>query len=687
MRSTVVWMAVCLTAAAVAVSSSRLEAQGRRTAEGIAEVLYEDSADGGRLVHFLNTGTERIRLKTGPQHRHLKTGSRIRVRGAMQAGVLALDPDGGSSQGGGGGLETLALASPNTFGPQSTLVILFNFQDLTTTIPSIATATNVTFTQANSFFIENSYGQTSLTGQVVGRYTIAASKLTCDYTNWAQLADTAAANAGVVLSNFPRRIYSFPQTNACNWWGLGTVGGGTAASPSRTWVNGTYHKQVVTHELGHNFGVHHSRSQTCDSSGCVITEYGDDHDVMGAAPYGHLNAYQKEQLGWLGYGSSPSIQTVTETGDYTLEGYANANGGLPKALKMLWTSDAGGNTYLYAEARTQTGADAVLTPGVVIHAGIDVSAPDNYELDLQTATPTTDFILNPGQSITFENAFTITTVSSGAFGATLSITDLSPTDPTSLAPSAATGPYGGTTTLSATLTAAGSPVAGRSVAFTLNGTSVGSATTNASGVATLTNVSLSGLVVSSYPSAVQASFAGDSSYDASAGTASLTVTPKQVAPVVTAANKTYDRSTTATLTSCTVTGVVGSDAVACTGTATFAYVRCRRRSDGDGDRADTDRSRRGQLRPDDDNGHHHRDDHAARGDAARERCREVVRRHNRRHADQLHGHRRAFGRHRGLYRHSDVRHRQRGHRQNRHRDGPVADWRLCRELLAVVIDA
>ncbi len=73
-RSTVVWMAVCVTAAVVAVSSSRLEAQGRRTAEGVAEVLYEDSADGGRLVHFLNTGTERIRLKTGPQHRHLKTG-------------------------------------------------------------------------------------------------------------------------------------------------------------------------------------------------------------------------------------------------------------------------------------------------------------------------------------------------------------------------------------------------------------------------------------------------------------------------------------------------------------------------------------------------------------------------------------------------------------------------------------
>src|SRR6185503_7154906 len=410
-RPRVLWMAVCLATAAVAVSSFTVQAQGRRTVEGVAEVLYEDSPSGGRLLHFLNTGTERIPLNVGPHHGRLKSGSRIRVRGAMQAGVLALDP-GGGSQGGGGGLETMALASPSTFGVQSTLVILFNFQDGTASSPTVATANSVTFgatNSANSFFIENSYSQTSLTGQVVGRYTIAASKTTCDYNNWAQLADTAAANGGVTLSNFPRRIYSFPNTAACNWWGLGTVGGGTAMFPSRTWVNGSFTKQVVAHELGHNFGVNHSRSQTCDASGCLITEYGDDHDVMGAAVWGHLNAYQKEQLGWLGYGSSPSIQTLTDTGQYSIEGFATANGGLPKALKMLWTSDAGSNTYIYVEARTQVGADAALGPGVVIHAGDDVDLAEIYELDLQPATATTDFILNNGQSVTFDGAFTIST--------------------------------------------------------------------------------------------------------------------------------------------------------------------------------------------------------------------------------------------------------------------------------------
>ena len=43
-----------------------------------------------------------------------------------------------------------------------------------------------------------------------------------------------------------------------------------------------------------------------------------------------------------------------------------------------------------------------------------------------------------------------------------------------------------------------------------------------------------------------------------------------VTPAVTASNKIYDGNTTATLSSCTVTGAVGGDVVACAGTATFA---------------------------------------------------------------------------------------------------------------------
>ena len=55
------------------------------------------------------------------------------------------------------------------------------------------------------------------------------------------------------------------------------------------------------------------------------------------------------------------------------------------------------------------------------------------------------------------------------------------------------------------------------------GPSAGSAQTNSSGVATLSNVSLSGIGAGSYPTGVGASFAGDTGLDPSNGSAALTV--------------------------------------------------------------------------------------------------------------------------------------------------------------------
>ena len=101
--------------------------------------------------------------------------------------------------------------------------------------------------------------------------------------------------------------------------------------------------------------------------------------------------------------------------------------------------------------------------------------------------------------------------------------DTAGTSGTSLGAAPATGTYGGTTTLSATLTSVGNPVPSETVNFSLNGSSVGSAITNGSGVATLANVSLAGINAGTYPTGVSASFPGDSSFDPSSGSSSLTV--------------------------------------------------------------------------------------------------------------------------------------------------------------------
>ena len=100
---------------------------------------------------------------------------------------------------------------------------------------------------------------------------------------------------------------------------------------------------------------------------------------------------------------------------------------------------------------------------------------------------------------------------------------VNPIKSTAMSSVSGSGTYGGTATLTATLTSSGTPVSGVSVAFKLNGSSVGSSNTNGSGVATLSNVSLSGISGGSHSNYVAASFAGNSSYSSSNASGTLSV--------------------------------------------------------------------------------------------------------------------------------------------------------------------
>jgi MBG domain (YGX type) len=94
--------------------------------------------------------------------------------------------------------------------------------------------------------------------------------------------------------------------------------------------------------------------------------------------------------------------------------------------------------------------------------------------------------------------------------------------------------------LAATLTANGNPVSGKTISFTLNGTGVGTATTNSNGVATLVSVSsLTGINAGTYPAAVAASFAQDGTYAGQTASNSLTVSKKAASVTPAAASKTY----------------------------------------------------------------------------------------------------------------------------------------------------
>jgi hypothetical protein len=149
--------------------------------------------------------------------------------------------------------------------------------------------------------------------------------------------------------------------------------------------------------MGHGFGLNHSRARDCGTTtlgpSCTTIEYGNPLDIMGNPSSGHFNAFQKERLGWLNYGASPPITTVSGDGTYWLDPYESL-GLNPKALKILkatnLTTDK--KTWYYVEYRRALGFDSFLSSnsnvlnGVVIHTGSESSGNSSDLLDMTPAT-------------------------------------------------------------------------------------------------------------------------------------------------------------------------------------------------------------------------------------------------------------------------------------------------------------
>jgi hypothetical protein len=450
-------------------------------------------------------------------------------------------------------LQTLALASPNTFGAQSTLVLLVNFSDNTSQPTTVDAAQNLVFNTVSNFDKENSQNQTWLTGNVYGWFTLPMTSTACDTNTLATQAKQAATNAGINLSAYKRYVYMFPTISACSWSGMGTIGG----SPSQAWINGYVTSlQVVGHEMGHNFGLYHAHSLNCSGStlgtNCSTVEYGDMFDIMGQYTASHFDAFHKEQLGWLNYGASLPITTVSGSGTYTLPPYETNSGS--KALKILKSTDSstGASTWYYVEYRQPTGFDSSLTSypasttGLLIRTGSSSDGNSSYLLD-QTPQTTTfkDAALPVGATFTDPaSGVTINLVSANASGATVNVTlgtsSCSHNNPSvSLTPAQASGNAGATANYTVSVrnndssicntssfNLAASLPSGWSSSF---GSSMLAMAPGASGSTTLQVTSPSTATAALYNFGVSATNATDSSFLGSA-TGSYTVNSTSTAP-------------------------------------------------------------------------------------------------------------------------------------------------------------
>jgi 6-phosphogluconolactonase (cycloisomerase 2 family) len=253
--------------------------------------------------------------------------------------------------------------------------------------------------------------------------------------------------------------------------------------------------------------------------------------------------------------------SITNTSASTLPAQAVVTYNLPTGLSLVSCAASAG-VCSQPLANPHTISFSAIPPGAT--ETIAVVAQTDINL-ANAATLTTTFTIS-NKSVIDANATNDTA------SATITISSL-PGDST-LTVTPASAPVNGTATLSAKLAKKLNDVgvSGRTVSFSLNGVAVGSAVTNSSGIATV-SASVAGIAVGTYPGAITASFAGDSLFNASTGSGTLSVTTSVLTVVPTNLTMTYGSAAPASY-PYTFTGFVNGDTSAVvSGTATCTAVQ------------------------------------------------------------------------------------------------------------------
>jgi chitodextrinase len=375
--------------------------------------------------------------------RSARPGQDLRVRKTIDpvaGGAWAAETDGTELRGG----ATTADGDAQAIATKSIAVVLFNFSDLRTTPYTKSQIQGVLLNNTSSvksFYEEESKGRLSVTGTVFGWYQIAASTANCDWSTWHTQAWNAAVAAGANLSSYSNVMFVFPNTSACGWAGLGYVPG------PYTYINGTLSVPVMTHELGHNFGLAHANAAHCVVSGttvmiaatsaCSTVGYADPFSTMGNNALRHNHASQLGELGWL---SSSEKVVATPGNTYTLTPYFDGNG-----LKLVRVP-RGDGSFFDLDVRMTYGvfdtfaAGSAVTTGVTMRLGYGTASPTSSPQGtmLLDSTPGTsdlkDAPLLVGKTMTDPvSKIQITTMSSSAAGVVVRVRE-------TVAPGAITSP-------------------------------------------------------------------------------------------------------------------------------------------------------------------------------------------------------------------------------------------------------
>jgi hypothetical protein len=324
-----------------------IEQDVETSGEVSAEVSDDFKSKRSQTKFFLRTATEKLDLhlaegETADLFAHVKKkvslsaariNGKLLIRKKQDIRTAAL----GASSAPAGVSANVVSETSDYIGQKRVLAILVNFpgQAVECSASDVAAkmfGTGVTVSQS---YFESSRGQLSLTGDVIGPFSIPYGTVGgCNKDQWANAANAAAVATGVDPSQYDLISYTLPRnaTAVCPWDGLADIGN------VRSWTRACMSDNVITHELGHNIGFHHADTPS--------EEYGDHSDPMGNGsgfiePSGstfiergaltQFNGANRSHAGWV---PAANVQQVIANGSHTLNALELSGASGVQVLKL-----------------------------------------------------------------------------------------------------------------------------------------------------------------------------------------------------------------------------------------------------------------------------------------------------------------------------------------------------------------